>query len=238
MKKSLFILLTLSLLCACPSEETTENTQASASPSTAATSETQTTKTTTKTLEKGVTGGIAVVSEGYATFKPCGSKEYMWLYDPNNDVQAKYSALKLSEMEPAYVELKGTVAPITVTEGAEMDYKNGLTVTEVKTVDAWNSSDCFQEEIIGQGADWNLHVIKGDEVLFKDGKSDFPLVERLAYSPGKDGVYVFSYDTPNPDKLEVKLTAEACQAGGQTFSHKAEINFHEQVYTGCANLKS
>lgn len=231
MKKSIFIILTLSFLCACPSEETTDNTQASASPTTA------TTETTHKNLDKGVTGGIAVMSEGYATFKPCGSKEYMWLYDPKNDVQAKYSALKLSEMEPAYVELKGTVAPITATEGAEMDYKNGMTVTEVKTVSPWSSSDCFQEEIVGQGADWTLHVLKGDEVLFKDGKSDFPLVERLAYSPGKDGVYVFSYDTPNPDKLEVKLTAEACKAGEQTFSHKAEINFHEQVYTGCANLK-
>ena len=250
MKKTLILCISLTLFTGCPADDTKGNdSSASASPETKASS--VVTKATappkdpahhpsavSHPKDKDVTRGIIIMTEGFATFKPCNTPDYVWLYDKDNNVQAKYNGLQLAEMEPAYVELKGSTKAISIKDGAEADYKQAFTVKEIVNVSKWEKTPCFKEEISGEGADWNLHVIKGDEVLFKDGKSEFPLVESLAYSPGKDGVYTFKYNTPNPDQLEVKLTTEACKTNGKTFSHKAEIDFHGDQYTGCANLNT
>ena len=229
------------LLSACPSEEETDKQSSgtpSRAPSTVASKAANSTTKSPKLSEQGIERGIVVLADGIKTFKKCGSKEYIWLYDTNNKVSEKYNALSPAELEPIYAELKGEEKSISIKDGAEADYKTAFTVKEVVTVAPWNKyGDCFQEELSGEGSDWSLHVIKGDEVLFKDLKSEFPLVESLAYSAGKGNTYEFKYNTPNPDLLKVALTEEKCEHNGTSFSHKAEIEFHDETYTGCINKK-
>jgi len=240
--------LAVSLFTACPrSEETTASpsaspsAQAAASPSlTHSGSPQQTAHPTGPT--QGLQRGIFVYGEGYQTFKACGSKTEVWLEDtPQQDLQKRYLALKLMELEPVYVELEGSLKPTTGMEGFATDYPQALAVSRVVTLDTWwANNSCFATDFVAEGTrpDWTLQALSDGDVFFKSNEGEFPYVETLAYAPpqqrGNTWHYTFRYRTPQPESLAAELSTEACSFRGQDYPLTAKLTFRGMTYTGCA----
>lgn len=246
----LAVLLMLTLT-ACPSN--TDSTDPSPTPSGLPTAETTAAasarpsgkpsgKPTGKPLA-GVKRGIFILGEGLQIFKPCGGKEEIWVNDTaSKDLETRYKALKLMDLEPVYVELTGEIKPTGKVEGFAADYKQSLNAQKVSTLRAWTSDGrCFPTDFVAAGAqpDWTLQVLRSGDVFFKSNEGEFPVVETLGYSaPKQEGNrwrYEFRFRTPDEAVMEAEFSEEACTQANKSYPYTAKLLFRGSTYTGCAS---
>lgn len=256
MRLKLGLLLVCLLLSGCPPTE--ENTQATSSPgpigSTTTTTQSSEPKPSVKptklkasgtsdpVTEVGVFQGLFMAGEGLQLFKACGSKEEIWVEDANGELLKRHAALKgLIDLEPVYVELTGSVAPLTSGEGFASGYRKSLTVKSVKVVQTWlNSGTCFKSDFVafGHSPEWTLRVLTKNAVYFKSLEGEFPIVESLIWQApeqnGNQSKYTFRYRSPETEAMQATLSKEPCQDGAQNYAYKATISFRGSTYEGCA----
>ncbi len=256
MRLKLGLFLMCLLLCGCPPTE--ENTQASSSPGPSSSATTTTgskdptasvkpTKLTASgapdpVTEVGIFQGLFMAGEGLQLFKACGSKEEIWVEDPNGELLKRHAALKgLIDLEPVYVELTGSVAPLTAGEGFASGYRKSLSVKTVKVVQPWlNTGTCFKSDFVafGHSPEWTLRVLTKNAVYFKSLEGEFPIVESLLWQApeqnGNQSKYTFRYRSPETEAMQVTLSKEPCQDGTQNYAFKATISFRGSTYEGCA----
>lgn len=200
-------------------------------------------KTGSQQAAANVRRGIFVFGEDYRIFKPCGSSGDIWVKDtPGKDLEKRYKALKLLELEPVYVELTGSIGPTGSTEGFAADYKQTLQAAKVTALRPWVSDgSCFPTDFVAQGSppDWSLQILRGSDVFFKSHEGEFPYVDTLAYSPpkqeGNRWLYTFSFRTPDEEKLQAEFSEEACSHAGKDYPFTAKVQFRGVTYSGCAS---
>lgn len=239
--------LLLLALTACPSND--DNTDPSPAPSgqpSAASSSEASGRPSGKPTAKPVAGlkrGIFIFGDGLQLFKPCGGKEEIWVNDTAaKDLENRYKALKLMDLEPVYVELTGDIKPTGKVEGFAADYKQSLNAKKVSMLRAWTSDGrCFPTDFVALGTqpDWSLQVLRSGDVFFKSHEGEFPVVETLSYSaPKQEGNrwrYEFRFRTPDEAVMEAEFSEEACTHADKNYKYTAKLLFRGSTYTGCAS---
>lgn len=235
-------------LSACPSNDNTTDPSPSASAevSTTPTAASTAVHSSAKPSIKPVTGvkrGIFIMGEGLQVFKACGSKDEVWVNDTaGKDLESRYKALKLMELEPVYVELTGEIKPTGKVEGFAADYKQSLHVSKLNILRAWTSDGrCFPTDFVATGTqpDWTLQVLNSGDVFFKSYEGEFPVVETLGYSaPKQEGNrwrYEFRFRTPDEAVMEAEFSEEDCTHAGKPYRYTAKLLFRGSTYNGCAS---
>ncbi|MGE3728881.1 MAG: hypothetical protein AB7I41_25260 [Candidatus Sericytochromatia bacterium] len=250
------LMLLCLLLTGCPPAE--QNTQASATPTpdpsaslavsvgspapSGAPSKLKPSKSANPTADLAHFQGLFMAGEGLQLFKSCGSKEEIWVEDPDGELLKRHAALKgLIDLEPVYVELTGTVAALTSGEGFASGYRKALRVNAVQQVQPWmNSGTCFKSDFVafGHKPEWTLRVLTKNAVYFKSLEGEFPIVESLIWQApeqtGNQSKYTFRYRSPETEAMQVIFSKEPCLDGAQTYAFKATIFFRGSTYEGCA----
>lgn len=252
LRRGLVSCLALLSLSACPGNNESTDTPSSspeASPSSAASvsstarpSPGSSPKASAKPLAK-LKRGIFIYGDDYRVFKACGSKEEVWVQDtPKKDLEQRYKALKLLELEPVYVELSGDIKPTDKANDFSADFQHTLQVKSLAVLKTWVSNgSCFATDFVAQGSppDWSLQILSAGDVFFKSNEGEYPVVDTLAYSkPKQEGnsfKYEFHFRTPQEDTLQAELNQESCEQNGQSFEYTAKVLFRGSTYTGCAH---
>jgi uncharacterized membrane protein len=186
--------------------------------------------------------GLFLAGEGLQLFKACGSKEEIWVEDPQGDLLKKHAALgNLIDLEPVYVELEGTKQALTTGEGFASGYRQALHVSSVNSIRHWQANgQCFSTDFVafGHRPEWNLQVLTKNSVYFKSIEGEFPIVESLLWQTpeqiGNQWKYVFRFRSPEAESMKVIFSKEPCQDGAKSYAFKASINFRGSNYEGCA----
>lgn len=186
--------------------------------------------------------GLYMAGEGLKLFKACGSKEEIWVEDPTGELHKGHAALKgLIDLEPVYVELTGSLSPLTAGEGFASGYRKALNVASLESVQPWLATgQCFKSDFLafGHTPEWTLRVLHKNAVYFKALEGEFPMVESLIWQApeqtGNQWKYTFRYRTPETESMQVIFRKEPCQDGDKNFAFKATVTFRGSTYEGCA----
>ncbi|PIQ23055.1 hypothetical protein COW36_02110 [bacterium (Candidatus Blackallbacteria) CG17_big_fil_post_rev_8_21_14_2_50_48_46] len=186
--------------------------------------------------------GIFLSGEGLQYFKACGSKEELWVEDPEGVLMKRHAALQgLIDLEPVYLEFKARELALTSGDGFASGYRKALRVDSVLTIQNWVSDGrCFPTDFIATGhrPEWSLQILKHNQVYFKSLEGEFPVVESMNWQApvieGNQWKYTFRYRSAESETLQATFRKEPCQDGGQTLDFKVQLLFRGINYEGCA----
>lgn len=186
--------------------------------------------------------GIFMAGDGLQLFKPCGSREELWVEDPHGELMKRHGALKgLIDLEPVYLEMRALPQALTSGEGFASGYRKALRVVQVGTLRLWDpENSCFPLEFDAQGRrpEWNLRILKHNQIFFKSIEGEFPVVESMEWQApvieGNQWKYTFRYRSGENETLQAIFRREPCQEGNKTYDFKAQVHFRGMTYEGCA----
>lgn len=186
--------------------------------------------------------GLFMSGDGLQLFRACGSREDLWIEDPEGILSKRHAQLKgIIDLEPVYTEIEAEPIALKSGEGFASGFSKGLRIRKVKVLRTWSADgSCFPVEFTASGhrPEWTLQVLTKNQVYFKAVEGEFPVVESLSWQApvleGHQWKYSFRHRSAEAEILEAIFRKEPCQDGARQFDFKARITFRGITYEGCA----
>ncbi len=172
----------------------------------------------------------------------CDRKEDLWVVDSTNGtLDEQYYNLKLSPLQPAYVELEGEISP-TEDSTIAKKYKNTFFVYWVDLVEKFkNQINCPDYELMfmGQGQEppWQITISK-NEIVFRLGygndKTIYPYHDPVIDKETKTFKSSLS-DVLGENSITIIVTASQCfdVMTGDKYNYSVQVVNDEKIYFGC-----